>query len=465
MKKNLLLAFACMALSLTAIAQSIVKYPLAEFPNCYYDYVHQLSNSPNLMIKGHCGIPGNEPVFSQIHLMDSNCDILQTHSTGAGDFDKGGILLETTSGLIYDLSFQTVNGQAGNTRLKRLNHDGDTLWSLNLGGIDSVCYTQNMVMEGHDAITAASVSYSVPKYENLNQKIDLWAERIDSSGNVVWKKHLSDSLIFESLGAVKIADGQILIMALIKGSDNTKLFCIDPDGQILWTRLHPSLTSTTNDVQVINQNLFRIYTHTFVSNIYEILNYSEYDMNGNPVYASLNSTPRIITYIGVMDGTRRVEATTIISPDSFVLLRVVDNNNSVLSSLSIPGFYGVWHAEKTGTNTFLMLAAQLQDYPILHYEIWKVDMTATASLPFVSANMFSISPNPGNGYINLTFNRQSLPGKMNVFSATGQLLKELDTKNETEYIDLTDAPQGFYFLNYTSSDGKSGCNKKVIITR
>jgi hypothetical protein len=369
--------------------------------------------------------------------------------------------------MLYDLSFTSNNGhQEWNTLLKRLNHKGDTLWSIYMSD-SAFSRARNLTQEDDDAIVAVSVSYNRPEYVDLNQKIRLFVTRIDSNGNMVWKNYLPDSLVYECVGITKIATGKILVMCSLKGSSNSKLYCISPNGNVEWVAMHPSITSTDRDVQVVGGNRFRIYTHEASlewSN--EVLNYIEYDMNGNHVGASANSTPRPRSFLYIIDSTRRMEIANITSPDSMSLIRIVGNNDEALGSINIQGYHSIISAEKTdSTHLMVLVNSATNTNENWQYHIWRIDLNGVSSLPSLSVPAFSISPNPTGGLISLTFDKQFLPGKMNIFSSTGKQLKEITIRNEQEMIDLTNEAQGFYMLNYTSTDGKAGSNKRVIVTK
>ena len=76
-------------------------------------------------------------------------------------------------------------------------------------------------------------------------------------------------------------------------------------------------------------------------------------------------------------------------------------------------------------------------------------------------DVFSVSPNPGNGIFRFDFSGIEKVEQLNIFDISGRKLKEFDDLGNIAIVNLTDLGKGIYF--YTITSEKKYLSGKLMI--
>jgi len=171
--------------------------------------------------------------------LDQNGDTLWTRNYHKGQADYWPLLQETFDGgfVITGVtsSTATLNQNAQDIYLIRVNADGDTLWTKTYGGPEDAHASDIRQMPDSGFII-------VNNQHQTNDKMDLYFIRTDKSGNVLWTNSYGEFGTEEraTLGGITFDNGLIMAGPLFYGasldSSNILLIKTDINADTLWTR-------------------------------------------------------------------------------------------------------------------------------------------------------------------------------------------------------------------------------------
>lgn len=79
-----------------------------------------------------------------------------------------------------------------------------------------------------------------------------------------------------------------------------------------------------------------------------------------------------------------------------------------------------------------------------------------------SNNFAKIYPNPANGILNIEFQLNASSIQVNLYDITGKLIREINSQNDMEQINVSDFHSGIYILELNHPNGQKQLNKVVI---
>lgn len=156
--------------------------------------------------------------------LDSNGNISWKTNTGFSGTDQGFSIIQTSDsgyfiGSILDV---TASGGLGNSRSAarhaggdywgiKLNSSGNIEWRKYFGGKNTdTCYG---VVETSDGYLMVGSSDSIDvDIKNNKGSYDFWIVKIDKTGNLIWEKSLGGDQIDEARGITATSDGNFIII-------------------------------------------------------------------------------------------------------------------------------------------------------------------------------------------------------------------------------------------------------------
>ncbi|MEZ4379783.1 MAG: hypothetical protein R3A79_00425 [Nannocystaceae bacterium] len=155
----------------------------------------------------------------------------------ASSSDQGRGIVAEDSELFYVGGLAPVDLQGQDTWLRRHSADGSALWTK----------TYNGPADGGDIIRGLAAApnngvIAVGHHTTLDQMQDMWIRLYGEGGNVVWTRTYTgqSGLHDQAERAAVAADGSIYVVGTenVTGEGyNMWLSKLDPDGNILWTRI------------------------------------------------------------------------------------------------------------------------------------------------------------------------------------------------------------------------------------
>ena len=95
-------------------------------------------------------------------------------------------------------------------------------------------------------------------------------------------------------------------------------------------------------------------------------------------------------------------------------------------------------------------------------DIRVVNLPAVAGLNEVN-NEITIYPNPTNDRLNISLSQQSSSTTIQLFDITGRIVKNVNTLNNINQIDVSDLCNGLYFINISNQE--INVSRKIIIDK
>lgn len=133
--------------------------------------------------------------------------------------------------------------------LLRLNDNGDTLWTRTLGGTYTDYINDFLILDNGDILLALDAESTSGDVTDNIGSYDFWIVRMDSNGNIIWKKSYGGTLEDRCSSIIKAADGNFVIFGRSLSSNvNVSLHYgtssytdgwfikIDGNGNVLWDK-------------------------------------------------------------------------------------------------------------------------------------------------------------------------------------------------------------------------------------
>ncbi len=183
---------------------------------------------------------------------------------------------------------------------------------------------------------------------------------------------------------------------------------------------------------------------------------------GDKTWIHTNDIP-VVSMHGDRDGTVPYASATIYLLGVFPIM-VVDGSFSISDYANSIGlrnemytFYGADHVPYAANLAYMDTTVRFVSNFLFNY------MGCTPSDPFPLANtsttginssptddVFSVSPNPGNGIFRFDFTGIEKVEQLNIFDISGRKLKEYDDLENIVSVDLSDLGSGIYFYSISS---------------
>lgn len=145
--------------------------------------------------------------------IDGNGDILWQETLGGDGNDAACGVVETTDGgLILSGSTNSFGDGDYDFWAVKLDHGGELLWQKTVGGSgDDIAYTMTPSRD-HGFVIAGMT-------ESFGDSRDMWAVKLDSSGNVLWQKAIGGESYDFAMSVAESSDGGIVLTGIAGAPD------------------------------------------------------------------------------------------------------------------------------------------------------------------------------------------------------------------------------------------------------
>jgi hypothetical protein len=168
---------------------------------------------------------------------DANGEPLGARTYGDTAYDRGQAVVETSDGGYVVVGYTTSYG-AGGTDVYAIRTDsqGDALWTRTYGGAGSdEGYGIAETSDGGFVIAGSTQSYGSGDY-------DVYLVRVDSDGNMLWKKTFGGEESDRGRAVILTANGGFLVAGSNEsetpGTSDFYLIRTDPNGNQVWMRTY-----------------------------------------------------------------------------------------------------------------------------------------------------------------------------------------------------------------------------------
>lgn len=231
-----------------------------------YGYAITASSDGNYIIAGSSyssdgDVPnsndGNQDVW--IFKIDPDGQILWSRLYGGSAPDFAKSILPLSDGSFFVAGSSSSNdGDAlnnhglGDVFVLKINNNGDILLSKLLGG-EGLDYNEDMVSSGDGGAVLINTSNST--FPTNHGDYDVWGIKLNEAGAVQWQKCFGGSGVDSGTGIFRMSNGNFILTGIpwsydddVSGNfpgQNAWLFCIDPNGSMLW---HKTYGGSNSDV-------------------------------------------------------------------------------------------------------------------------------------------------------------------------------------------------------------------------
>ncbi len=174
---------------------------------------------------------------SDVYLIktDSIGDTLWTRTYGGTGFDRGEDVIETSDGNYLTVGTTGSYGSGGDVYLIKTDTLGNTIWTMNYGGIgydngSAICQTPDG-------------GYAIAGYSNIDtvSEVDFYLIKIDSMGDTIWTKSYGRNRFDFALSMAKTFDYGYVITGYTCPENWIPLADVyviktDINGDTIWTR-------------------------------------------------------------------------------------------------------------------------------------------------------------------------------------------------------------------------------------
>ncbi len=187
--------------------------------------------------------------------LNSSGDTLWTRSYGGSLDDYAYSIKETSDGGYIVVGFTRsndgcVSGNNGESDyyILKLNSFGDTVWTKCIGGyFEDVAYSVYQTMDsGYIIAGYTSSGLDLPDFHGAR---DYWIVKLDSIGNVIWKKCLGGSTLDEGSSIAQTLDGGFIVAGLAT-SDNGDVTGSHGEGDAWIVKLSFETTTVNIDTAI-----------------------------------------------------------------------------------------------------------------------------------------------------------------------------------------------------------------------
>jgi hypothetical protein len=305
------------------------------------------------------------------HRQRGNIYLLRVDASGEVVWEKifdsdmvesgNGLTLMRDGNLLISAQVTSPEDGGMDTRLLKVDQDGNELWSKTYGGpldemigggaptADGGYLLGGIIVDPNDIIVDDP---GVAGYGGLSGRSNIFLMKIDGDGNELWSRHYDSDDNIIGGGAARTDDGSVLILATIlrypANDDDMVLMKIDEDGDVVWTRTwEEDRISGRAIVQTSDGNYLIAAAYSSADDPRNDMLLIKVDPEGNEIWRSMLGDPDRFEYIGALsetsDGGFVVAAEYI--PDLYTW-----ESELALVKLDADGQM-VWEQTKTGAHT------------------------------------------------------------------------------------------------------------------
>ncbi len=201
---------------------------------------------------------------------DKDGDTLWTKVYGGSGEDYGNSIVSSyDNGFIIAGATESFNSQSRDGYILNINQDGDTLWSMIIGGA-GLDEFKSISKTNDNNFIATGFTYS-----SGSGNADVWVVKFDSDGNVLWEKSFGGVANDYGNEIIKINTGFLIAGATESfgiNAEDAYLIKIDFNGNLIWSKTYGTDEFDGFNSIISSNNAFVMvgYTQSF-GNVVDIL--------------------------------------------------------------------------------------------------------------------------------------------------------------------------------------------------
>ncbi len=368
--------------------------------------------------------------------------------SGVVDFDPGLIAYDLISSNVFDLDAYIL----------KLDFNGNFVWAKSIG-------ETGYILSNSITVDAESNVYTTGYYAGLidfdpdtgiyilnsSGFADIYISKLDPNGNFVWVKNISSdsaesgrSICSDNLGNVYITgsyqgtldfdpSSSIFNLSPLKEED-VFILKLDTSGNFIWAK---SIGGNSYD---LGSN---IVTDSY-GNVYISGDYSD-TVDFDPGLGTF----QMIASIFVNEHCFLLKLDT---AGSFVWAKTIGGFSGLQKSIAIDNFENVYSIGGfTGaadfdpdTTAFMITSSGLRDIYI--HKMNNQSLNLAKEFKFQSVDVY---PNPFNGKFTI-INTLGVNNRLAIYNIVGKRIYQSEIKNQKMEVDLSQQPNGIYFIKYGS---------------
>lgn len=212
---------------------------------------------------------------------DTNGNVLWQKTYGGSHTENAQSIEQTSDGgYIIGGHTRSVNGGSGggDAWVIKINATGDISWQKSYGDSYSADYANSVIQlsDGSYIFTGRN--------DSTNFGSNMWVVKLDTSGNIVWKKTYKSVSTKTSIGhrILQLSDGDFIVLGFSNGAT---LYRLNSAGDILWQRVFKEGDASGAISFVIDQdNGFILGGNTYTSGLGEDVWIIKVNSQGNIVW-------------------------------------------------------------------------------------------------------------------------------------------------------------------------------------
>ncbi len=211
--------------------------------------------------------------------VDSLGNVIWTKRYGGNLGDRFTSITQTTDGNFVCVGYSnstdsafSVNHGADDYWVVKIDTSGNVLWQKIYGGSGSDISYKVIDVENNNIIVSGyteSFNGDVVGNHSLSGWNDTWILKLDSSGNIIWKKCFGSSVDEDNFTILKTNDNNIIVSSSgygndgdltgVTGNNGAWIFKIDSVGNIIWSKKFGSTLSDGIKYSIVSYNSRTFY--------------------------------------------------------------------------------------------------------------------------------------------------------------------------------------------------------------
>lgn len=415
--------------------------------------------------------------------LDSLGNKMWAKSYGGYAADAAKALAETANGDIYIAGTSnsasvdvTNNNGKGDYWLVKINASGNIIWQKNFGGTNSDDLTCVLATTDGGCVVSGTTWSTNGDVTGNHGSTDIWVLKLDSSGNVIWKKCYGGSGGEEGMsiqynfnksgyiiiGSTTSSDGDV---NGLNGLADVWIVSFDTVGNILWKNCYGgSSFDNGTAITTTNDDGYCFIGKSLSSDIDLTANYGDTDWW--VVKLAPDPLPlKFTSYSVISRNDKSVENSWTTTNEINVSHYNVERSTNAKDFV----FIGKVKAKNKSSNQYSFTDPLATSHlPLtLYYRIVAIDNDGKKTYSEVrvvisnhqsTINAISVYPNPATSYIKVTCNNVDA---IEIVNNSGILLTRLKPQNQFTIINVANYPKGTYYVVIHSKG--SITTKKIII--
>lgn len=231
----------------------------------------------------------SDPYNEKCYLVSRKGKVVSENLLGLFDRPYLGNMLRGSSGRLFMGSNSSDYASNYIAKAREIDSMGNILWEKFLS--DSLYSIATPLAQSGQAIYAGVQEKRVAPYEYNNKPI-FFITKLDLTGSIIWKSYVADSSS-ESMSQISVLNDDRIVLALNDVQGNLLAVCIDSSGNIIWKNSYPSIDYyRINDIAVENEKLVVTTLERGTPNpTSSAIGIHTIDIGGNPILAKSFTLP------------------------------------------------------------------------------------------------------------------------------------------------------------------------------